>query len=128
MQISQLEHFLMMANDIEETASWYVDNLGFRVGKNPDFGVPLAWLYLGDKDVIHISQSSGKNRLKRPAAARSEIVKGGYPIHHIAFRAYGLDDMLVQLESINIEFVEQRAVARMSIRSSCRGPTASLWN
>ena len=77
MQISQLEHFLMMANDIEETASWYVDNLGFRVDKNPDFGVPVTWLYLGDRDVIHISQSSGENRFKRPAATRSEIVKGG---------------------------------------------------
>ena len=77
MQISQLEHFPIIADDIEETASWYVENLGFRVGKNPDFGVPVTWLYLGDRDVIHISHSRGENRFKRPAATRAEIVKGG---------------------------------------------------
>jgi len=109
MQISQLEHFLIIADDIEETASWYVDNLGFRVGKNPDFGVPVKWLYLGDKDVIHISQSSKKNHFKRPAATRSEITKGGHPIHHVAFRAYGLDEALVHLDANNIEYVEQQA-------------------
>ena len=88
MQISQLEHFLIIADDIEETASWYVDNLGLRVGKNSDFGVPVTWLYLGDRDVIHISESRGENCFKRPAATRAEIVKGGHPIHHVAFRAY----------------------------------------
>ena len=109
MQISQLEHFLIIADDIEETASWYVHNLGFRVGRNPDFGVPVKWLYLGDRDVIHISQSSNKNLDKRPAPSRSEIVKGGHPIHHVAFRAYGLDETLVHLEATNIEYVEQQA-------------------
>ena len=109
MQISQLEHFLIVADDIEETASWYVDNLGFRVGKNPDFGIPVKWLYLGDRDVIHISQSSGKNRFKRRAITRSEIVKGGRPIHHVAFRAHGLDETLAHLEANNIEYVEQQA-------------------
>ena len=108
MQISQLEHFLIIADDIEETASWYVDNLGFRVGKNPDFGVPVTWLYLGDRDVIHISQSRGENRFKRPAATRVEIIKGGHPIHHVAFRAYGLDETLVHLDANNIEYVEQQ--------------------
>ena len=108
MQISQLEHFLIIADDIEETASWYVHNLGFRVGRNPDFGVPVKWLYLGDRDVIHISQSSNKNLDKRPAPSRSEIVKGGHPIHHVAFRACGLDETLVHLDSNNIEYVEQQ--------------------
>ena len=86
-----------------------MDNFGFRVGKNRDFGVPVTWLYLGNRDVIHISQSRGENRFKRPAATRAEIVKGGHPIHHVAFRAYGLDETLVHLDANNIEYVEQQA-------------------
>ena len=89
MRISHLEHFLIIADDIEETTSWYVDNLGFCVGETPDFGVPVNWLYLGDRDVIHVSQSNVNNCSKRPVATRSEITRGGRPIHHVAFRASG---------------------------------------
>ena len=109
MRISHLEHFLIIADDIEETTSWYVDNLGFCVGETPDFGVPVNWLYLGDRDVIHVAQSNVSNISKRPVATRSEITRGGHPIHHVAFRASGLDETLVHLQANGIEYVEQQA-------------------
>jgi len=109
MRISHLEHFLIIADDIEKTTSWYVDNLGFSVGETPDFGVPVNWLYLGDRDVIHVAQSNVSNSSKRPVATRSEITRGGRPIHHVAFRASGLDETLVHLQANEIEYVEQQA-------------------
>ena len=65
MQISQLEHFLIITDDLEETASWYTEKLDFPVSKNPDFGVSVNWLCLGDRDDFHISQSNGEKRFKR---------------------------------------------------------------
>ena len=44
MPVSHLEHFLIIADDIEATTTWYVDVLGFRQGMHPDFGVPVNWL------------------------------------------------------------------------------------
>ncbi len=109
MPISHLEHFLIVADDMEATAQWYVDVLGFHVGEAPDFGAPVKWLYLGDGDVIHIAQSRDSASKKRTPMSREEIARGGRPIHHIAFRADGLADTLAHLQSRNIEFVEQQA-------------------
>ncbi|MFP6726608.1 MAG: hypothetical protein VCB63_07120, partial [Alphaproteobacteria bacterium] len=44
-----------------------------------------------------------------PVATRSEITRGGRPIHHVAFRASGLDETLVHLQANGIEYVEQQA-------------------
>ena len=109
MPISHLEHFLIIADDIEEPTCWYVDNLGFCMSKTPDFGVPVNCLYLGDRDVIHVSKSNVSNTWKRPVATWSKITRGGRPIHHVAFRVSGLDETLVHLQANGIEYVEQQA-------------------
>ncbi|MBT4490204.1 MAG: hypothetical protein HOK30_25220 [Rhodospirillaceae bacterium] len=111
MPISHLEHFLIVADDMEATAAWYVDILGFQVGEAPDFGTPVKWLYLGDGagDVIHIAPARDGGEAKRSPASREEIARGGRPIHHIAFRANGLSDTLAHLRARDIEFVEQQA-------------------
>ena len=60
MPLSYMEHFLLQTEDIEATKDWYVKILGFRVGPSPDFKFPVYWLYLGDRDVLHIT-TGGKN-------------------------------------------------------------------
>ena len=60
MPLSYMEHFLLQTEDIEATKDWYVKILGFRVGPAPDFKFPVYWLYLGDRDVLHIT-TGGKN-------------------------------------------------------------------
>ena len=60
MPLSHMEHFLLQTEDIEATKDWYVKILGFRVGPAPDFKFPVYWLYLGDRDVLHIT-TGGKN-------------------------------------------------------------------
>ena len=60
MPLQHLEHFLIQTADLEATRDWYVNILGFREGPHPDFKFPVIWLYLGDTDVIHLTQG-GKN-------------------------------------------------------------------
>src|SRR5260370_42575456 len=60
MPLQHLQHFLIQTEDLEKTKDWYVDVLGMRVGPHPDFRFPVYWLYLGDDDVLHITQGGAE--------------------------------------------------------------------
>ncbi|MCW5603563.1 MAG: VOC family protein [Burkholderiales bacterium] len=106
MPVSHLEHFLIQTTDIEATRDWYVNVLGFTEGPHPDFKFPVVWLYLGDKDVIHLTQGGkdvNENRRKY-LGQQSEAVTGSGVIDHMAFRCTGLRDMIARLTKSDVAF------------------------
>jgi catechol 2,3-dioxygenase-like lactoylglutathione lyase family enzyme len=110
MPVSHLEHFLIQSADIRATTDWYVDVLGFKEGYHPDFKFPVVWLYLGDKDVIHITQGGkdvSENR-KKYLGQQSDAVSGSGVIDHMAFRCTGLADMMAHLKSRHIAFTQRQ--------------------
>ncbi len=116
MGLSHIEHFLIQTEDMERTKKWYVDVLGMRVGPHPDFKFPVAWLYIGDVDVVHVTEG-GKNvseNRKRYLGQHSQATQGSGVVDHIAFRCSGLDEMLTHLESIGVEF-NQRQVSNQDL-------------
>lgn len=67
MPLSHIEHVLIQTPDMEATRDFYTRVLGMHVGPSPDFKFPVFWLYLGDRDVIHVTAggaSTGENRKK----------------------------------------------------------------
>ena len=110
MPLSHIEHFLLQTADMEGTRKWYVDVLGMRVGPNPDFKFPVFWLYLGDKDVVHVTEGGkgvSENR-KKYVGQQSDAVSGTGVVDHIAFRATGLRDMIAHLKKLNVDFQQRR--------------------
>lgn len=110
MPLSYMEHFLLQTEDIEATKDWYVKVLGFRVGPSPDFKFPVYWLYLGDRDVLHIT-TGGKNvsdNRKQYVGQQSEATSGTGVIDHIGFRTTGLYEMIDHLKKNNIDFKERQ--------------------
>jgi len=110
MPLSHIEHFLLQTADMEGTRKWYVEVLGMRVGPSPDFKFPVFWLYLGDKDVVHVTEGGkgvSENRRKY-VGQQSDAVSGTGVVDHIAFRATGLRDMLAHLKSLGIDFKQRR--------------------
>ena len=110
MPISHMEHFLLQTEDIEATKNWYVKILGFRVGPAPDFKFPVYWLYLGDRDVLHITtggKSVSENR-KKYVGQQSEASAGTGVIDHVGFRTTGLHEMIEHLTKNKIEFSERQ--------------------
>jgi catechol 2,3-dioxygenase-like lactoylglutathione lyase family enzyme len=108
--LSHMEHFLLQTEDIEATKDWYVNVLGLRVGPCPDFKFPVYWLYLGERDVLHIT-TGGKNvsdNRKRYVGQESQATRGTGVIDHVAFRASGLEPMIENLKRNNIEFKERQ--------------------
>jgi catechol 2,3-dioxygenase-like lactoylglutathione lyase family enzyme len=110
MPLSHIEHFLVQSTDIAATRDWYVRVLGFTEGWHPDFKFPVCWLYLGERDVIHITEGGGavsENR-KRYVGLESQATSGSGVIDHIAFRAAGLREMMAHLKRQRVDFKERQ--------------------
>lgn len=54
MPLLNFDHVNLRTSRLTEMVAWYDDVLGLRVGKRPDFGVNGAWLYLGDRAIVHL--------------------------------------------------------------------------
>ena len=96
MALQNLNHLLVLANDLEATRDFYVTVLGLEVGTRPPFPFPGYWLYLGDRAVVHLAKRSGGEE----ADGHSDRATG--PIDHVAFEAAGLQAMLERLERLGI--------------------------
>ena len=110
MPLSHIEHFLVQTADMAKTRDWYVRVLGMRAGPNPDFKFPVCWLYLGDRDVVHITEGGaqvGENR-KRYVGQESQATQGTGVVDHIAFRATDLREMLAHLHALGVDFKQRQ--------------------
>lgn len=110
MPLSHLEHYLIQAEDLEATKDWYVRVLGMREGPHPDFGFPVYWLYLGERDVLHMTQGGAQvsEQRRRYLGQDSQATRGSGVIDHVAFRATGLADMIEHLRRLGIDFKERQ--------------------
>ena len=111
MPLHHLEHFLIQCADIEATKNWYVQVLGLREGPHPDFKFPVVWLYIGDKDVLHITEGGKQvsDNRKRYLGQQSDALHGSGVVDHVAFRCTGLKHMMEHLKQQKVEF-RQRMV------------------
>ncbi len=110
MPLSHLQHFLIQTADLRATARWYSDVLGMREGPHPDFGFPVVWLYLGDNDVLHLTEGGAavsSNRMEY-LGQQSTSTQGTGVVDHVAFRADGLKDMLEGLKAKGVEFTTRQ--------------------
>ena len=110
MPLSHLEHYLIQTADLEGTKDWYVRVLGMRAGAHPDFGFPVYWLYIGERDVLHLTQGGAavSEKRKQYLGQESEATRGSGVIDHVAFRATGLTEMLARLDRLGIAYTERQ--------------------
>lgn len=109
MPLTHLEHFLIQTADLAATRDWYVKVLGMRVGPSPDFKFPVCWLYLGEKDVLHITEGGANTSANRKAflGQQSEATKGTGVVDHVAFRCTGLPQMMEHLSNLGVPYTKR---------------------
>ena len=107
MGIQAMDHFTVLAADLDQTLDFYVNLLGFRAGPRPAFGFPGAWLYVGDRPILHV------------VAGRTMPEPRRGVLDHMAFSATGLTDTLYKLDA--------RGVAYDLRRLPAGGPGAGIW-
>jgi catechol 2,3-dioxygenase-like lactoylglutathione lyase family enzyme len=92
MAIVGMNHFTVLAEDLEATKTFYMKVLGLTEGFRPDLGFPGAWLYCGDQAVLHI------------IAGRALPPGRAGVIDHMAFTAKDLPAVVATLERNHIDF------------------------
>ena len=66
MPITELNHFLLVAKDLERTRDFYQRVLGMELDKaRPDFGFPGYWLKANGETCVHLA-SQAPNKIRTP--------------------------------------------------------------
>ena len=88
MPVTELNHYLLRANNLERTKNFYVDVLGFEVMPRPDFPFPGYWLGANGKIQVHLAQAGVPNsRLYYLGSPRNAANNNSGVVDHIAFVA-----------------------------------------
>jgi catechol 2,3-dioxygenase-like lactoylglutathione lyase family enzyme len=105
MPITHMQHYMVLAKDLEKTRAFYCDVLGLRLGPRPPFRFEGLWIYAGDVACIHVAQ-----RASYDATSRSEVNPadpndhGSGSVDHIAFAATDHDELVASFEKHGVRF------------------------
>ncbi len=95
MAIGRLDHYTINVRDVDASVAFYTDALGLAKGERPPFDFPGAWLYCGERPVVHLI--GGK--------------AGGGPgtgsLDHVAFQASDLAEFTARLGALEVPFDER---------------------
>jgi len=92
MAITEMNHFTVLTDDLEKTRAFYVGLLGLREGPRPPLGFPGAWLYAGERPVLHV------------IAGRALPPERSGVLDHMAFSAKGVTDVTSRLDAAGIAY------------------------
>lgn len=91
MALAWLDHVNIRTANLETMTGFYADVLGLALGPRPPFSFDGAWLYCGDKAVVHLV-------LKR------DVSTADSSIDHFAFRATGLAEFVNRLKANDVPY------------------------
>jgi catechol 2,3-dioxygenase-like lactoylglutathione lyase family enzyme len=92
MPVTQFDHVNIRTADLGAMLAFYQDILGLTSGERPDFPFGGAWLYCGDRAVVHLVEITERLDTRHPR------------IEHIAFRADGLAGFLGHLRGNGVAY------------------------
>lgn len=92
MAISDMNHFTVLTHDLDATRQFYIGVLGLKEGFRPGLGFPGAWLYIGDRAVLHV------------IAGRPLPEPPGGVLDHMAFSASDLQATVATLKARGIDY------------------------
>lgn len=93
MAIKGLDHVNIRTTELAKTQAFFTEVLGLSVGWRPDFSFGGAWLYAGDKDVVHLVEVS-----RAGAATR------GSSLDHFAFAIDDYEDAQRRLDAAGLAY------------------------
>ena len=104
MPITELNHFLLVAKNLERTKKFYEKVLGFQVAERPDFGFPGYWLSANGEICVHLaSQDPNKIRDQFLLKKHPKGTKGSGSVDHIAFLAQNASEVRSRIQQNKIE-------------------------
>jgi catechol 2,3-dioxygenase-like lactoylglutathione lyase family enzyme len=110
--IREMNHFTVLSDDLECTLRFY-EALGLAPGPRPDFDFPGAWLYAGDRAILHVV-AGGELPAQRAGV-----------IDHMAFSAGGLKNVKARLEAMGVTYDLRRLPGSNAWQLFCHDPSGA---
>ena len=88
-----LDHVNIRTAELAKTKAFFERVLGLTEGWRPPFAFPGAWLYAGDKDVVHLVE------VEAPAAPSR-----GAALDHFAFAVDDFDEAVRRLDAEGLDY------------------------
>ncbi len=105
MPLTQIEHYLVLTDDLDGTRDFYCNGLGMRVGARPPLGFPGYWLYVGDVPCIHVAEwESYRAYSTAVGIGISARAPGTGPVDHIAFNGTDFESIKSALITQGVTF------------------------
>ncbi|MGA9857205.1 MAG: VOC family protein [Solirubrobacteraceae bacterium] len=104
--MSELEHVLVLCDDIDRAREFYEHALGLQAGARPPLQFDGYWLYAGQVPCLHIANRTSYRRHAETlglAVAGRAGAPGAGPVDHIAFRGGDYAALSERLERAGIE-------------------------
>jgi catechol 2,3-dioxygenase-like lactoylglutathione lyase family enzyme len=112
MPIIELEHYLVLTDELDKTRDFYHHALGLEVGPRPPLGFPGYWLYAGNVPCIHIAEwESYRAHSAKAGISVSTPAPGTGPLDHIAFNAVDYESVKAKLTAYGVPFTENKVPA-----------------
>ena len=123
MAIIGLDHVNIRTTELAKTQAFFTEVLGLSVGWRPDFPFGGAWLYAGDKDVVHLVEVS-----------RAGAATKGSSLDHFAFAIDDYEEAQRKLDAAGLAYepsaapnggIRQLFVTELNgvtIELNCRAP------
>lgn len=105
MPITHMQHYMVLAKDLEKTRAFYCDVLGLRDGERPPFRFKGLWIYAGDVACIHVAERASYDETSRTAAnPANPNDHGSGSVDHIAFAATDFDELVGRFDKHGVKY------------------------
>lgn len=105
MPITHMQHYMVLAKDLEKTRHFYCDVLGLREGDRPPFRFKGLWIYVGDIACVHVAERASYDETSRDLANPADpIDHGSGSVDHIAFAATDFDELVARFEQHGVPY------------------------
>lgn len=113
MAIVGMNHFTVLAENLDATKDFYMNILGLEEGYRPPLGFPGAWLYSNNQAVLHI------------IAGRALPENRAGVLDHMAFSATDLTATVSKLKARDLEYVLRRQQESGTWQLFCHDPSGA---
>ncbi|MBE7367497.1 VOC family protein [Ramlibacter pallidus] len=111
--IHGMNHFTVIAEDLDRTLAFYTGLLGLEQGPRPDLGFPGAWLYAEGCAILHVYSD-------RPVPPQRAGV-----IDHMAFSARDLKTVKARFDAQGVKYDLRRQKGAGTWQLFCTDPNGA---
>lgn len=110
MPVTAFDHYTLRCRDVDVSARFYQEIMGFRTQVLEGFAFPFRLMFLGDQAIVHLMGAGAALDafLKRSAPShgnKPQSLTGN--MEHVAFNATGLKEFMGRLQAAGIACVER---------------------